>query len=121
MGTAANPRLVFAIVSTGIVLATLDQFIVNIAFPSIEHSLHGSVSTLSWVLNGYSIVFAALLVPAGRHASSDGAIGPFDGPLPITGPIDVELALEAGPAEELQVPQLGEPLAQPQLGLTLRH
>ena len=32
-----------------------------------------------------------------------------------------ELALEAGPAEELQVPQLGEPLAQPQLGLTWSH
>jgi EmrB/QacA subfamily drug resistance transporter len=72
VGTATNPRLVFAIVSTGIVLATLDQFIVNIAFPSIEHSLHGSVSTLSWVLNGYSIVFAALLVPAGRLADRSG-------------------------------------------------
>lgn len=68
----ASPRFVFAIVSTGIVLATLDQFIVNIAFPSIERSLGGSVSTLSWVLNGYSIVFAALLVPAGRLADRSG-------------------------------------------------
>jgi EmrB/QacA subfamily drug resistance transporter len=68
----AKPRLVFAIVSAGIVLATLDQFIVNIAFPSIQRSLHGSVSTLSWVLNGYSIVFAALLVPAGRLADRSG-------------------------------------------------
>ena len=72
----------FAIVSTGIVLATLDQFIVNIAFPSIEHSLHGSVSTLSWVLNGYSIVFAALLVPAGRLGQK------------LVEPIVVELHLE---------------------------
>src|SRR5256714_6467829 len=70
MGT--RPSVVFAIVSTGIVLATLDQFIVNIAFPSIQHSLGGSVSTLSWVLNGYSIVFAALLVPAGRLADRSG-------------------------------------------------
>src|SRR4051812_11508257 len=67
-----NPRLTFAIVSTGVVLATLDQFIVNIAFPSIEQSLGGSVSTLSWVLNGYSIVFAALLIPAGRLADRSG-------------------------------------------------
>jgi len=72
VAVTANPRLVFAIVSTGIVLATLDQFIVNIAFPSIQHSLGGSVSTLSWVLNGYSIVFAALLVPAGRLADRSG-------------------------------------------------
>jgi EmrB/QacA subfamily drug resistance transporter len=67
-----QPRLTFAIVSTGVVLATLDQFIVNIAFPSIEQSLGGSVGTLSWVLNGYSIAFAALLVPAGRLADRSG-------------------------------------------------
>jgi EmrB/QacA subfamily drug resistance transporter len=67
-----RPGIVFAIVSTGVVLATLDQFIVNIAFPSIERSLGGSVGTLSWVLNGYSIVFAALLVPAGRLADRGG-------------------------------------------------
>jgi EmrB/QacA subfamily drug resistance transporter len=65
-------RLTFAIVSTGVVLATLDQFIVNIAFPSIRQGLGGSVGTLSWVLNGYSIVFAALLVPAGRLADRSG-------------------------------------------------
>ena len=59
MGT--RPSIVFAIVSTGVVLATLDQFIVNLAFPSIEASLGGSIGTLSWVLNGYAIVFAALI------------------------------------------------------------
>lgn len=67
-----RPGAVFAIVSTGVVLATLDQFIVNVAFPSIERSLGGSIGTLSWVLNGYSIVFAALLVPAGRIADRSG-------------------------------------------------
>jgi EmrB/QacA subfamily drug resistance transporter len=70
MGT--RPGIVFAIVSTGVVLATLDQFIVNLAFPSIEASLGGSVGTLSWVLNGYAIVFASLLVPAGRLADRSG-------------------------------------------------
>jgi EmrB/QacA subfamily drug resistance transporter len=63
---------VFAIVSMGVMLATIDQFIVNIAFTAIGHGLHGSISTLSWVLNGYSIVFAALLVPAGRLADRGG-------------------------------------------------
>jgi EmrB/QacA subfamily drug resistance transporter len=64
-----NPGIVLAIVCTGAVLSTTDQFIVNIAFPSLQHSFGGvKLSTLSWVLNGYSIVFAALLVPAGRLA-----------------------------------------------------
>jgi EmrB/QacA subfamily drug resistance transporter len=64
--------VVFAIVSMGVMLATVDQFIVNIAFTAIGQGLHGSVSTVSWVLNGYSIVFAALIVPAGRLADRSG-------------------------------------------------
>jgi EmrB/QacA subfamily drug resistance transporter len=67
-----NQRAVFAIVSGGVALATLDQFVVNVAFDAIGRSLHGSLSTLSWVLNAYSIVFAALLVPAGRFADRRG-------------------------------------------------
>src|ERR687891_247854 len=64
-----RPGFVLAIVSAGWMLATIDLFIVNIAFPTLQRSFHGThLSTLSWVLNGYTIVFAALLVPAGRLA-----------------------------------------------------
>jgi EmrB/QacA subfamily drug resistance transporter len=64
-----RPGLVLAIVCTGAVLSTTDQFIVNVAFPALQGSFGGvRLSTLSWVLNAYSIVFAAFLVPAGRLA-----------------------------------------------------
>jgi EmrB/QacA subfamily drug resistance transporter len=66
------PVIAFAIVSTGTLLATIDSFVVNVALPSIGRSLDSSVSSLSWVLNGYSITFAALLVPAGRIADRNG-------------------------------------------------
>src|SRR5690242_6427855 len=47
----------------------LDVTIVNIAFPDIRTSFSdSSLAGLSWVLNAYNIVFAALLVPAGRLA-----------------------------------------------------
>lgn len=60
---------VLIIVSAATFVASLDLFIVNIAFPSIEHDFKGSSdSTLSWVLSAYAIVMAALLVPAGRLA-----------------------------------------------------
>jgi MFS family permease len=40
---------------------------VNIAFPAIQSDFpQASLSALSWVVTGYAIVFAALLVPAGR-------------------------------------------------------
>jgi MFS family permease len=51
----------------------LDLFIVNLAFPYIGREYLGtSLSSLSWVLNGYTIVFAAALVPAGRWADRIG-------------------------------------------------
>jgi len=54
-------------------MAQLDLFIVNIALPAIGTSYRGAgLSSLSWVLNGYAIVFAALLVPAGRLADHFG-------------------------------------------------
>lgn len=48
-------------------MAFLDATIVNVAFPSIQASFpHAARADLSWVLNGYNIIFAALLVPAGQ-------------------------------------------------------
>ena len=61
------------IVCVGVFMSSLDLFIVNIAFPSIsEHFGGASLSSLSWILSGYAIVFAALLVPAGRWADAFG-------------------------------------------------
>lgn len=64
---------VAAIVSVGVFVASLDLFIVNIAFPDIQRDFDGTLlASLSWVLNAYAIVFAALLVPAGRWADRTG-------------------------------------------------
>jgi EmrB/QacA subfamily drug resistance transporter len=61
------------IVCVGVFMASLDLFIVNIAFPAISRHFGGaSLSSLSWMLSGYAIVFAALLVPAGRWADAFG-------------------------------------------------
>src|SRR5437773_10892284 len=67
----ASPPLVLLIVSAGVVLASLDLFIVNVALPQMarDFGLHGdAVADLSWVLNAYAIVYAALLVLFGRGA-----------------------------------------------------
>lgn len=64
---------VLAVVAAAVALASLDMFIVNIAFPAIEADFPGSsIGSLSWVLNGYVIVFAALLMPFGRLADRVG-------------------------------------------------
>ena len=62
-------RTVLLIASLGAFLAFLDATIVNVAFPSIRAAFPGtSISSLSWILNAYNIVFAAFLVISGRLA-----------------------------------------------------
>jgi EmrB/QacA subfamily drug resistance transporter len=75
---------VAAVVCAAIFMSSLDLFIVNIAFPQLAHEFGGvSRSTLSWVLNSYAIVFAALLIPAGRLADLIGRKKVFIGGLLI--------------------------------------
>ncbi len=65
----AGPRQVLVIVCAGVVLASLDLFIVNVALPQIARDLHASnLGELSWILNAYAIVYASLLVFFGRLA-----------------------------------------------------
>jgi len=71
MERLSQPRLVLVIVSAGVVLASLDLFIVNVALPQMarDFELRGDgVADLSWVLNAYAIVYASLLVLFGRVA-----------------------------------------------------
>ncbi|HEY4701374.1 MAG TPA: MFS transporter, partial [Streptosporangiaceae bacterium] len=64
-----RPGEVLIIVCAGVVLASLDLFIVNVALPAIARDLGSrSLGDLSWVLNGYAIVYASLLVLMGRLA-----------------------------------------------------
>jgi EmrB/QacA subfamily drug resistance transporter len=54
-------------------LASLDLFVVNVAFTAIGHDFRGhTLADLSWILNGYPIIYAALLVPFGRWADRVG-------------------------------------------------
>ena len=74
----ARYAAVFAVVTAGIAVVNLDLFIVNVALPSIGRSFHGTdLASLSWVLSAYAIVFAALLVPAGRAADLIGRRAAF--------------------------------------------
>src|SRR4051812_2746347 len=44
----------------------LDNTVVNVALPSIQRSLHASLSGLEWTVNAYTLSFAVLLVTGGR-------------------------------------------------------
>jgi EmrB/QacA subfamily drug resistance transporter len=71
--TPGQVRAIVGVLSLAVFMSSLDLFIVNLAFPYIGIEYRGtSLSSLSWVLNGYTIVFAAILVPAGRWADRVG-------------------------------------------------
>jgi EmrB/QacA subfamily drug resistance transporter len=64
---------VLIVTSVAVFMSFLDVTIVNVAFPDLERDFSAtSRSDLSWVLNGYNIVFAALLVPSGLLADRIG-------------------------------------------------
>ncbi|RYI99448.1 MAG: MFS transporter, partial [Actinomycetales bacterium] len=65
--TAPAGRFVLPIIAVGVLLSGFDLFIVNVALPDIAADLSvRDLADLSWILNAYTITFAALLVPAGR-------------------------------------------------------
>ncbi|AZG46780.1 putative multidrug resistance protein EmrY [Gordonia insulae] len=75
---AGRPGVVLLILSLAAFMASLDVFIVNVAFDDIGHDFGGvGLSELSWVLNAYTIIYAALLVPAGRIVDRYGRKGGF--------------------------------------------
>jgi EmrB/QacA subfamily drug resistance transporter len=67
--SSASPNQVLAIVCVGICLANLDLFIVNVGLPSMARDFKdAALEDMSWILNGYAIAYAALLVFFGRLA-----------------------------------------------------
>jgi EmrB/QacA subfamily drug resistance transporter len=50
----------------------LDAYMVNVAVPAIGHDLHASVAQLQWVLTGYLVTVASLLLLAGAFADHFG-------------------------------------------------
>jgi DHA2 family methylenomycin A resistance protein-like MFS transporter len=60
-----HPGRVLAVMCAGMFLVLLDVTIVNVALPGIAHGLHTGVPSLQWVVDGYAVVIASLLLAAG--------------------------------------------------------
>jgi MFS family permease len=58
------------VTATGLIV--IDFFIVNVAIPSLQRQLHTSAGAIEWVVAGYGLSFAVLLVAAGRLGDRHG-------------------------------------------------
>ncbi|CAM5504077.1 MULTISPECIES: MFS transporter [Streptomyces] len=65
----------------GFFLISLDALIVTVALPDIGRSLGGGMSGLQWVVDGYTLVFAALMLSAGAVSDRIGARRAYGGGL----------------------------------------
>ncbi len=57
-----------AAVSFGLFMIMLDNTVVNVALPSIQRDLGASLSGLEWIVSGYALTFAALMLTGGKLA-----------------------------------------------------
>jgi DHA2 family methylenomycin A resistance protein-like MFS transporter len=71
--TPSSPALTLTAALLGFALITLDASVVNVALPSIGHALGGGMSGLQWVVDAYTLSFAALMLSTGAFADRAGA------------------------------------------------
>ncbi|MGW6269935.1 MFS transporter [Streptomyces sp. NPDC055060] len=73
-GPRRSPALAPLLASLlGFTVITVDVSAVNIALPDIRSSLHGGMAGLQWVVDAYTLMFAALMLSAGALADRAGA------------------------------------------------
>ena len=61
-----------AAVSFGLFMIMLDNTVVNVALPSIQRDLGATLSELQWIVTGYALTFAALMLIGGKAADAYG-------------------------------------------------
>ncbi|WP_239452022.1 MFS transporter [Frondihabitans sp. PAMC 28766] len=71
--TTTRAGRTLALASLGFFLITLDILIVNVALTRIGREFGGSTSGLQWVIDGYTLMFASLLLFAGNLSDRIGA------------------------------------------------
>lgn len=64
--TAPRQRSPLPVLMCGVFMIVLDFFIVNVALPSIQAGLHAGPTAVEWVVAGYGLTCAVLLIGAGR-------------------------------------------------------
>src|SRR3954447_23130373 len=72
---APDPRrwITLGILLTSVLIAALDATVLNVAIPTILREFDTTLAALQWVITGYSLTFAALLIIGGRLGDIFGA------------------------------------------------
>jgi EmrB/QacA subfamily drug resistance transporter len=72
VGEDTRKWFTLAAVSFGLFMIMLDNTVVNVALPSIQRDLGIGLSELEWIVTGYALTFAALMLIGGKVADAYG-------------------------------------------------
>lgn len=73
-GDTVRRRLGMVVVMVGVLIAAVDSTIVVLALPAIEHDLHISLSSVTWVVVGYLLLMTVLVTQVGRLGDMYGRV-----------------------------------------------
>ncbi|MDQ1433729.1 MAG: hypothetical protein QOF59_545 [Actinomycetota bacterium] len=92
---APDPRrwAALAVLCLSLIVVTIDTTILNVALPTLVDTLHASSSALQWIVDGYTVVFAGLLLTAGSLGDRFGRRGALSIGLVIFGVASAASAL----------------------------
>src|SRR3954469_21877606 len=76
---------ILVVLCLSLVVITLDNTILNVALPTLVRDLHATNSQLQWIVDGYTLVFAGLLLTAGSLGDRLGRKGALQIGLAIFG------------------------------------
>src|SRR5437762_12884887 len=74
-----------AVMCISLLVITLDNTILNVAVPALIRDTHASTSQLQWVIDGYTLVFAGLLLTTGAMGDRFGRRGALTAGLAVFG------------------------------------
>ncbi|RSS80838.1 DHA2 family efflux MFS transporter permease subunit [Streptomyces sp. WAC06614] len=114
---AGNPWAVLVTMSLGFFMTLLDLTIVNIAIPDMIDALGATLDQTLWVVSGYALVLAVLLITAGRLGDLWGPRNLFAAGVVVFTAASVACALATGPVALIAargVQGLGAALLTPQ-------
>ena len=72
MAATHRPYRILAVTCVAVLLVAIDNLLINVALPSFAVQLHASSTSLQWVVDGYSLPFAALMLAGGGLADRYG-------------------------------------------------
>src|SRR4051795_9258250 len=82
-GRSTSPTFALAAAVLGFFVVTLDAVVVNVALPSMRSGLGGGMTGLQWIVDGYTLMFAALLLSSGALSDRVGARRAFGAGLAV--------------------------------------